>query len=170
MAHLAQSLAVTQAGGNPQVGSFSGIMTGLREACGLMTEGFQQACLDVKVVVQTILQEVTAHDWAFTTKAAKDLDLWTSALQLLFDTEEVSEADMEARHTGQVVSDQILGRSHEVAQTHLKDGGPVRAALLQSFTRVEQQCAVTWEKVANKVLEIMAQHVPEGQVGVFLAA
>ena len=28
----------------------------------------------------------------------------------------------------------------------------------------------TWEKVANQVPEILAQHVPEGQVGVFLAA
>ena len=28
----------------------------------------------------------------------------------------------------------------------------------------------TWEKVANQVLEILAQHIPEGQVGVFLAA
>ena len=64
-----------------------------------------------------MIQEATAHDRVFTAKAAKDLDLWTSTLQLLFDTDEVSEADMEtwrahARHTRQVVSDQILGRSH----------------------------------------------------------
>ena len=43
-------------------------------------------------------------------------------------------------------------------------------ALLESFTQVEAQCAITWEKVANCVLEILAQHIPEGQVGVFLAA
>ena len=47
---------------------------------------------------------------------SKDLDLWTSALQPLFNTDIVSEADMEAqqahaRETGQVVSDQILGWS-----------------------------------------------------------
>ena len=35
---------------------------------------------------------------------------------------------------------------------------------------MEAQCAITWEKVANCVLEILAQHIPEGQVGVFLAA
>ena len=43
-------------------------------------------------------------------------------------------------------------------------------ALLESFARVEVQCAATWEKVTKQVPEILAQHVPEGQVGVFLAA
>ena len=152
MTYLAQSLAVTHAGGNPDTGAFSSIMTSLRKACGLMSEGFQQACLDVEVVVQKTLLEATAHDRAFTTKTAKDLDLWTSALQPLFNTNEVTEANMEtqrahARHTGQVVSDRILSRSREVAQNQFPDRGPFRAALLQSFTRVEEQCADTLEKV-----------------------
>ena len=139
-----------------------------------MTEGFQQACLDVEVVVQKTIEEATAHDQAFTAKAAKDLDLWTSALQSLFDTDKVSEADMETRwahawDTRQVVSDQILGRSREATQNQLQDGEPVWAALLQSFAWVEAQCVATWEKVANQVLEMLAQHVREGQVGVFLA-
>ena len=102
-------------------------MTGLRKACGLMTEGFRQACLDVEVVVQKTIQEVTVHDWAFTTKAAQNLDLWTSAIQPLFKTDEVSEADMEtrwahARHTGQVVSDRILVQFREAAQTSFRTG------------------------------------------------
>ena len=75
MADLVQSLAVTQAGGNPQARAFSGVMTGLRQACGLMTQGFQEACLGVEVVVQKMLLEATANDRAFTAKAAKDLDL-----------------------------------------------------------------------------------------------
>ena len=37
----AQALAIAQAGGDPLTGSFSSVMAGLREACGLMTEGFQ---------------------------------------------------------------------------------------------------------------------------------
>ena len=82
---------------------------------------------------------------------------------------------MEARrahawHTGQVISDRILDRSHQATQNQLQDGGPVQKALLESFARVEKQCAITREKVANKVPEILAQHVPESQVGVFLAA
>ena len=175
MAKLAQSLAVTQARGNPNTGAFSGIMTGLRQACGIMMEGFWEACLGIEVVVQKTLQEATAHDRAFTAKATQDLDLWTSALQPLFDTDDVSEADMEAqrahaRETGQVVSDQILGRSQQATQSHLPDGGPVWAALLESFAQVEVQCAATWEKVTKWVPEILAQHMPEGQVGVFLAA
>ena len=92
MSYLAQSLAVSSAGGNPNIGAFSGVMTALRKACGLMLEGFREACLDVEVVVQTTLAEATAHDWAF---ATKDLDLWTSALQPLFDTDAVPEAEME---------------------------------------------------------------------------
>ena len=128
MADLAQSLAVTQARGNPNARAFSGMMTGLRQACGLMMEGFQEACLGVEVVVQKTLQEATAHDQAFTAKAARDLDLWTSALQPLFDTGNISEADMEARRahareTRQVVSDQILGRSRQATQRQLPDGG-----------------------------------------------
>ena len=96
MAELAQSLAVTQAGGNPNAGAFSSVMTRLRQACGIMMEGFREACLGNEVVVQKTLLEVTAHDWAFTAKAAQDLDLWTSALQPLFDTNDILEADMEA--------------------------------------------------------------------------
>ena len=150
-------------------------MLGLRQACGLMMEGFQEACLGIEVVVQRTLLEATAHDWAFTAKATQDLDLWTSALQPLFDNDNISEADMEARwahawETGQVVSDRILAWSRQATQNHLPNGGPVQAALLESFARVEAQCAATWEKVTKRVPEILAQHMPEGQVGVFLAA
>ena len=77
--YLAHSLAVAHAWGNPDAGAFSGIMTSLRKACILMSEGFRQVCLDVEVVVQQTLAEATAHDWEFTAKAAKDLDLWTPA-------------------------------------------------------------------------------------------
>ena len=80
IADLAQSLAIGQAGGNPQAGAFSSVMTGLREACGLMFQGFQEACLGVEVVVQKTILEATAQDRAFTAKAAKGLDLWTAAL------------------------------------------------------------------------------------------
>ena len=140
-----------------------------------MLEGFWEACLDVEVVVQTTLVEAMAHDWAFAAKATKDLDLWTSALQPLFDTNAVTEAKMEIRHahaqsTGQVVSDQILARSREVAKNKFPDGGPIWTALLKSFAKVEEWCMRTLKKVADQVPEIMAQHVPEGQVGVFLAA
>ena len=48
MTYLAQSLAVSGAGGNPDIGAFSGVMTALRKACGLMSEGFQEAYLDVE--------------------------------------------------------------------------------------------------------------------------
>ena len=175
MTYLAQSLAMSSAGGNPDMGAFSSIMTTLRKACGLMSEGFWEACLDVEVVVQKTLAEVMAHDRAFAAKAAKDLDLWTSALQPLFDTDTVTDAEMEirwphARTTGQVVSDRILQRSREVAQDQFLNGGPVWAALLQSFAKMEEQCTQTLKRVANQVPEIMAPHILEGQVGVFLAA
>ena len=132
-------------------------------------------CLDVEVVVQTMLVEATSHDRAFAAKATKDLDLWTSALQPLFDTDAVPEAEMETRRThsrstGQVVSDRILVRSREVAKDKFPDGGPVQMALLRSFAKVEEQCMLTLKKVTDQVPEIMAQHIPEGQVGVFLAA
>ena len=97
MSYLAQSLAVSSARGNPDIGAFSGVMTTLRKACGLMSEGFWEACLDVEVVVQMMLAEATAHDRAFATKATKDLYLWTSALQPLFNTDAVMEAKMEIR-------------------------------------------------------------------------
>ena len=179
MTELAQSLAVTQAGGNPNAGAFSGVMTRLRQPCVIMMEGFWEACLGIEVVVQKALLEVTAHDRAFT---AKDLDLWTSALQPLFDNDDVSEANMEAQRAhaqetgswtpdgGPVISDRILGRSRQATQQKLPDGGPVQAALLELFAWVEAQCVVTWEKVTKRVPEILAKHAPEGQVGVFLAA
>ena len=95
MTYLAQSLDISSAGGNPDIGAFSSVMTALRKACGFMSEGFQEACLDVEVVVQTTLAEDTAHDQTFAAKATKDLDLWISALQPLFDTDAVMEAEME---------------------------------------------------------------------------
>ena len=173
MTYPAQSLAISGTGGNPNIGAFSGVMTALRKACGLMSEGFQEVCLDVKVVVEMTLAEARAHDRAFATKAAKDV--WTSALQPLFDTDAVLEAEMETQHaharsTGQVISDWILMWSREVAKNKFLDGGPIWMALLQSFAKVEEQCMRTLEIVADQVLEIMAKHVPEGQVGVFLAA
>ena len=175
MTYLAQSLAVSSTGGNPNIGAFSSVMTTLRKACGLMLEGFREVCLDVEVVVQTMLAEAMSHDWAFTAKAAKDLDLWTSALQPLFDTDAVPEAKMETQRahawsTGQVVSDQILVRSREVAKDKFPDGGPIQMALLQSFAKVEEWSMLTIKKVADQVPEIMAQHILEGHVGVFLAA
>ena len=81
---------------------------------------------------------------------------------------EIRRAD--ARTTGQVVSEQILAWSREVAQDQFPGRGLTQAALLQSFAWVEEQCTQTLKKVANQVPEIMAQHVREGQVGVFLAA
>ena len=69
-----------------------------------------------------------------------------------------------------MVSDQILVRSREVAKDKFLDGGPIQTALLQSFAKVEERCMQTLKKVADQVPEIMAQHIPEGQVGVFLAA
>ena len=80
MAHLAQSLAATQAGGDPHAGTFAGVMEGLKEVCGLMTARFQWVCLDVEAIVQKTLEEATQLNWEFTATAAQDLDLWTTAL------------------------------------------------------------------------------------------
>ena len=55
MTELAQSQAVTQARGNPNARAFSSVMTRLRQACGIMMEGFREACLGVEVVVQKAL-------------------------------------------------------------------------------------------------------------------
>ena len=117
------------------------------------------------------LVEATSQDRAFAAKAAKDLDLWTSALLPLFNTDAVPEAKMETRRahaqvTGQVVSDWILAQSREVAKDKFPDGGPVRTALFQSFAKVEEWCMLTLKKVADQVPKIIAKHVLEGQVGV----
>ena len=50
-----------------------------------------------------------------------------------------------------------------------EDGGPVQAALMKSFEQVEQWCLATWEEVADKVPGILEQHIPVGQLGMFLA-
>ena len=118
LASLTQFLAITQAGGDPNTGSLPSVMVRLRETCGLMTQGFHQAGLDVEVVVRKMIQDAMAHDWALTTKATQDLDLWTSALWPILDSEGVSEADMAeqvayARKTGQMISNWILGLSQD---------------------------------------------------------
>ena len=130
-------MTIAQARGDPHTGSFSGVIAGLREACGLMTEGFQQVCLDVEVVVRKMIEDAVSDDRA---KAAQDL-----ALRPIFDSDGVSETDMMnwvayAWKTGQMISDRILGHSREVAQTQLDDGGPVQSTLLQSSTQVWKMC------------------------------
>ena len=95
MACLAQSLAVTQATSNPHASAFSGIMEGLKVACRLMTKGFQQACLDMEVVVQKTLEDNMALDQAFTEKATQDLNLWAAALWPVLDSDRVSATEME---------------------------------------------------------------------------
>ena len=103
------------------------------------------------------------------------MDLWIAALQPVLDCDGVSATEMEtqqnhAQQTGQVISNWILCCFRDIAQTNLAKGGPVWAVLLQSFAWVKQQCADTWDKMANWVPEILEQHVSAGQVGVFLAA
>ena len=91
------------AGGNPHTNSFTGIIERLKEVCGMMTTGFQRACLDVEAIVQKTLQEATQLNRDFTVAAAQDLDKWAAALRPVLDNAGVSDSYMEARqrHTRQ---------------------------------------------------------------------
>ena len=71
--------------GNPHTNSFTGIMEGLKEVCGMMTTGFQRACLDIEAIVQKTLEEATQLNRDFTVAAAQDLDKWTAALWPVLD-------------------------------------------------------------------------------------
>ena len=175
MARLAQSLAATQAGGDPHGGSFARVMEGLKEVCGLMTAGFQHACLDMEAIVQKTLEEATQLNRDFTATAAQDLNLWTAALQPVLDSAGVPAANMEvrqrhARQTGQEISDRILSHPSQMTGSQPGQEGLVRTALLESFTLVDMQCASVWNEVADQVPKIMIRHIPAGQAGVFLTA
>ena len=91
------------AGGNPHTYSFTSIIEGLKEVCGMMMTGFQRVCLDIETIVQKTLEEATQLNRDFTVAAAQDLDKWATALQLVLDNAGVSDSDMEARqrHTRQ---------------------------------------------------------------------
>ena len=45
--------------GNPHTYSFTGIIEGLKEVCGMMMTRFQDACLDIEAIVQKTLEEAT---------------------------------------------------------------------------------------------------------------
>ena len=95
MASLAHALTATQVSSNAHADVFTGVMEGLKVMCGLMTKGFQQACLDVEYVVWKTLEEATTHNQAFTEKATQDLDLWTAALWPVLESTVVPSTEME---------------------------------------------------------------------------
>ena len=159
--------------GDPHANSFTGIMEGLKEVCGMMTTGFQRACLDIEAIVQRTLEEATQQNHDFTMATAQDLDKWASALRLVLDNAGVSDTDMEARqrHTWQTrreISNWILSLRNPMVVSLLTQGGPVRTALLESFTVVNARCSSSWKEVADQIPDIMARHVLTGQAQVFL--
>ena len=77
--------------------AFAGVMEGQKITCELMTQGFQQACLDIKYLVQKTMEEARAHDWAFTQVDTEDLDLWTAVLGTVLKCAGVPVAKMEER-------------------------------------------------------------------------
>ena len=161
------------AGGNPHANSFTGIIEGLKEVCGMMTTGFQHVCLDVEAIVQKTLEETTQLNRDFTMAAAQDLDKWATALRPVLDNAGVSDSDMEARQrharqTGREVSNQILSLPNPMVMGLPTQGEPVRTALLESFAIVNAWCSSSWKEVADQIPDIMARHIPAGQAQVFL--
>ena len=168
---LAQTTA--HARGNPHANSFTGIMERLKEVCGMMTTGFQHACMDVEAIVQRTLEEATQQNHDFTVVATQDLDKWATALRPVLDNVGVSDTDMEvrqrhARQTGREISKWILSLLNLMVTSLPTQRGPVKTALLESFTIINAQCSSFWKEVADWIPDIMARHVPAGQAQVFL--
>ena len=161
------------AGGNPHAYSFTSIIEGLKEVCSLMTTRFQRACLDVEVIVQKTLEGAMWPNHDFTVAAAQDLDKWATALWPVLDNAGVSDSDMEARQrhiqkTGREVSNRILSLLNPMVAGPPTQGEPVRTALLESFAVINTRCSSSWKEVADRILDIMARHIPAGQAQVFL--
>ena len=161
------------AGGNPHAYSFTGIIEGLKEVCSLMTTRFQRACLDVEAIVQKTLEGATRPNRDFTVAAAQDLDKWATALWPVLDNAGVSDSNMEVRqrHTRETrreVSNRILSLPNPMVAGLPTQGEPVRTALLESFAVVNMRCSSSWKEVADRILDIMARHIPAGQAQVFL--
>ena len=159
--------------GNPHTNSFTGIIEGLKEVCGMMMTRFQHACLDVEAIVQKTLEEATQLNHDFTMAAAQDLDKWTTALRPVLDNAGVSDSDMEVRQrhtrqTGREVSNRILSLPNPMVVGLPTQGEPVRTALLESFAIINARCSSSWKEVADQIPDIMARHVLAGQAQVFL--
>ena len=73
-----------------------------------------------------------------------------------------------ARETGWEVSNQILSLPNLMVAGPLTQGELVRTALLESFAIVNTWCSSSWKEVADRILDIMARHIPAGQAQVFL--
>ena len=159
--------------GNPHAYSFTGIIEGLKEICGLMMTGLQRACLDVEAIVQKTLEEATRLNHDFTVAAAQDLDKWATALRPVRIYAGVSDFDMEVRQrhnrqTSWEVSNQILSLPNPMVKGLPTQGELVRTTLLESFAVVNAWCSSSWKEVADWIPDIMARHVPAGQAQVFL--
>ena len=159
--------------GNPHANSFTGVMEGLKEVCGMMMTGFKCACLDIEAIVQKTLEEATQLNHDFTMAAAQDLDKWTTALWLVLDNAGVLDTDMEVRQrhvrqTRREISNRIPSLLNPMVASPLTQGEPVRTTLLESFTIINVRCSSSWKEVADQIPDIMARHVPACEAQVFL--
>ena len=156
--------SATQTSDRSEAHSIAGVMAGLKEVCNIMTTGFQRACLDVETIVHRSLEGATQLNRRLAETASQDLNTWASALEPVFDSAGVSDADMEARQglarkTGREVSNQILSLPHPVTGNPHILGEAVKSALLESFAVANTQCSHSWEEVADRVPDIMTRHI-----------
>ena len=103
-----------------------------------MNKGFQQACLDVKHIVEKTMEEATAHDQELTWATTEGLNLWTAALRLVLEYEGVPAAEMKewqayTQQTGLLISRHILEQSQKVTQVEAADGRIVWSTIMKSF-------------------------------------
>ena len=165
--------STVQTSDQPHAHSITGVMSGLKEVCNIMTTSFQCACLDVETIVHRSLEGATQLNRRLAETASQDLNTWASALQSVLDSAGASDADMEARRvltqeTGREVSNRILSLPHPVIGNPQILGEPVKSGLLESFAFTNAQCSHSWEEVADRLPDIMTRHIPVDQTQTFL--
>ena len=134
VAGLSLATISVQISSTSHLNTFSGVLQGLKLMCESMTQGFEQACLDVKHIMGKVVEKATAHDWEIVWSASADLDNWTATIKPVLECEGVPEAEMQKRKahawaTGLEITKCILKCSQNIAKVEQAARGTVQSAL-----------------------------------------
>ena len=153
--------------------AYKGVMQGLHEASHTLSEGYQQACLEVQGLVNQSLSLSTEKDHRFMAEASTTLCRWVKAVQLVIDCLGKSVAEQshlleDARKVGMEITKEILALYPPEGKKEPAD--PLHDLMIRAFNTAQKHIEEAFLCLHHKLPVLVHQYVPPAQAGVFLAA
>ena len=152
--------------------AYKGVMQGLQAASHILSEGYQQACLEVQGLVNQSLSLSTKKDHMFMAEASTALHQWVKAVQLVTDclrknVAELSRLLEDTRKVGMEIMKEILALYPLEGKKEPAD--PLHDLMVQAFNAGQRHIEDTFLSLHQQLPVLVHQHVPLVQGGVFLA-